>query len=701
MNWLSPSLLYYALLAAVPIVLHFLMRERLQKVAFSAMRFLRKHSVETFARRRWLEWLLTALRVVCILILVTVFARPFFAKSSVADHSAAEIVILLDTSRSMSFGTRFADAQAEALKIVHEAKPGVPLAILTFDRGGPGMFFEAADAAQVEDYIRGVRAIGGSTDILAAIDRVMDRAAQKHSHGAVHLVSDMQASGISHNRDIRRLPASYSLNIHTVGGKDAPVEGGVAVEGGSFSADITPGEHNFSISVRVFNRGPERDVDAKLNVDGKQWAVKRLHLPRNDQTVATLNCTLREPGEFAGEVLLTGAPALLAGDDRFNFVVRVVAKVRVAIVNGHPSSDPKEDAALYIYTALNAGSESACVAEVFKTLPKLDGVDLVVLASVSSLPSKDVERLSAFVKAGGGMLIAAGPGIVAEDFNASVGLLSPARLRNWSSGEETYLVPADSHHALVTHLVTEGKGDLSAARFEGWWEVKDSQDARVVLRYSNHRPALLEKQFGKGTVVLFANSADLRTGDFPLRGIFVPFLRESLRNLLNRGEKSSALGIGDTLAVPAGGSVVLMNAPHGPGEAKVPAQNGAASSTQASAPGIYKITSQGKTELLAVNGDPRESDLTAADAGEFEKMISSAPAAELRNTGSGVERVILSAPAAEVEAEHRQMLWWWCAAALFVLSFIELWLAAKVTGPAPSASKEPVLSGTKTAGGHA
>ena len=41
MSWLNPSILALAALALVPIILHFLMRERIQKIAFSAVRFLR------------------------------------------------------------------------------------------------------------------------------------------------------------------------------------------------------------------------------------------------------------------------------------------------------------------------------------------------------------------------------------------------------------------------------------------------------------------------------------------------------------------------------------------------------------------------------------------------------------------------------------------------------------------------------------
>ena len=77
-----------------------------------------------------------------------------------------------------------------------------------------------------------------------------------------------------------------------------------------------------------------------MRADGKELTSKRALLPQNGDTVVSLTTTIREMGEHAGEIVVSGAPpaaalpVALKGDDRFFFVVRVVDKLSIAIVNG-------------------------------------------------------------------------------------------------------------------------------------------------------------------------------------------------------------------------------------------------------------------------------------------------------------------------------------------------------------------------------
>ncbi len=666
MTWLTPSLLWFALLGAVPILLHFLLRERVQKVAFSAMRFLRKQSREVLSRKKWLEWLLTILRVACIMLLVAAFARPFFASGiDAAGKFGSDTYILLDTSRSMTFGTRFADAQAQAEQLAKAAAGDSRITVVTFGGAEQIHFSEPGDATAAVDAIHHAAATAGSTDVFAAIDKVLETVKQHNGSGEVHLISDLQASGLPRNRDVRKLPPSYKFVVHAIAGK-LPEAGGVAIEGGAFSADVTPGEQNFSVAARVHNRGPAREVEAQLKIAGKSIATKRIQLAANGETALTLGGTLRDVGEHPGQVVITGAPVILPGDDAYNFIVRVVKKVKVVVVNGHPSKNEKDDAAYYILAALNAGDDSPYSAKAYETLPDLKDVNVVILSALSTLPPADVKRLEEFVKSGGGMMISAGPGVNAASFDASIGTISPAKLRAWTAGDDLFLMPANAHHSLVTRIVSEGGGDLTAGRFNGYWDLKDSQEADVVLRFSNNRPALLQGHLGNGTTIFFPAAMDMRAGDFPLHGIFVPFIREAVRILQDHGTKAASVLAGESYQLGADGSI------EGP-DGKIQRSEKSAVAVTLSAPGIYKVTQSNTTELLAVNGDVKESDLTPASASDLEKMIASAPETEVRRTAEGFERVLSGD--ARVGAEHKQNIGWYCLLTVAALCLTELYVA--------------------------
>jgi hypothetical protein len=374
---------------------------------------------------------------------------------------------------------------------------------------------------------------------------------------------------------------------------------------------------------------------------------------------------LREIGEHAGKVFVTGAPVILDGDDSYKFVVRVVRKVRVAILNGHPSANEKEDAAFFLLAALNAGADSAYDAKSVQSLPELKDYDVVILSGVSSLPPADLKRLTEFVKSGGGLLIGADPGLDAAAFNTTLGSLAPARLRAWSAADELFLVPANARNAFVSRIASEGGGNLTTGRFAGFWDLKDTQDSDVILRFSNNRPAFLEGHVEKGTVLFFSAGMDLRAGDFPLHGIFVPFIREAVRLLQARDAKAQGLIVGHAMQLAASSTVEL---PDGTSQ-----KYNAGATLPMTQPGFYTLKSGDKSEMFAVNGDEKESDLSPASAADLEKLLASAPETEIRKTAAGFERVLTGD--ARTNAERRNNIGWWCLLGVAALALSEMFVA--------------------------
>ncbi len=117
-------------------LLHFLMRQKPRKIAFPAVRFLQSREKSCRQSLRLKHWLLLALRMLLILLLVLLFARPsFMAKSSkptgnrgeageIAVYSSAPTaaVFLFDTSLRMDYvaenQSSLARAQQEAGRIL-------------------------------------------------------------------------------------------------------------------------------------------------------------------------------------------------------------------------------------------------------------------------------------------------------------------------------------------------------------------------------------------------------------------------------------------------------------------------------------------------------------------------------------------------------------------------------------------------------
>ncbi|MBI3831722.1 MAG: BatA domain-containing protein [Planctomycetes bacterium] len=671
MNWLNPGLLVFAVLAVVPVILHFLLRERVQKVAFGAMRFLRKQTNQLLTRKRWLEWLLTALRCAAVLLLAFAFARPFFAdREASADANAKPItVVMLDVSRSMSFGSRFSDAQKAAKEAISAAGPGRTLRLITFSDTGRINLTDVDTAGEALAVIEKAAPTPYGTDLLEALDRVFAGLAGQAAGGEVHLISDVPAAALAVNREIRPLPKGFRLKVHSVAGESKA--DGAVVTCGANAVEARAEERNVQIAARVMNYGAARESTVKLLVNGKEIDARKTSLPADGETTLTLTGSVKEVGEYACQVKLEGVRPVLKDDDVFHFVLRVVQNIRVAVLDGAPSADSTRDAAFYIVEALNAGDNSPYRAKAYTTLPDLREADVVVLAGVGKLSADEAKRLDAFVKEGNGLLVTLAPETPIDDFNASIGQVAPAKLRLLKNADETrFLVASDLKHPWVRGVTGENRGDLSNVRVRGAWELKDSQEASVILRFDDGRPALIEKPLGKGATLLFAAPTDRRAGDFPLRAIYVPFIRECLHLLSQRAGASGSLGLGDGLALRP--SSVLTS----PSGKETAARGSEPLEATLDESGVYRMREGEHLALYAVNGAPGEADLAAASADDVERRFNPLQDAKIRLTDSGYERVL--APEEKLKNEQRANIGWWLLAALIPLTIGELFLARYV-----------------------
>jgi hypothetical protein len=82
-----------------------------------------------------------------------------------------------------------------------------------------------------------------------------------------------------------------------------------------------------------------------------------------------------------------------------------------------------------------------------------------------------------------------------------------------------------------------------------------ADEARVLLRYDNSRPALLSRKVGAGDVVLFTTSADLTWTVWPLwKGMYPPLVRQLLVHVLQGQAQNHNLVAGEPIQWHAGES---------------------------------------------------------------------------------------------------------------------------------------------------
>ena len=192
------SLIHAGFLAAglavgLPILIHLLLRQKTRTVPIGSVRFLQQVVREHRRRRRLRQWILLALRMLAVLLLALLFARPYWDESY-RRGMETEIVLLIDRSASMGAqdsGRQTALARGIA-KTREELKRVDENAIV---------HVALCDAAGVKEIpveeLDGVKTSVAATDYGLALSWANDvLAASKRANRTIVLLTDLQASGL-------------------------------------------------------------------------------------------------------------------------------------------------------------------------------------------------------------------------------------------------------------------------------------------------------------------------------------------------------------------------------------------------------------------------------------------------------------------------------------------------------------------------
>src|SRR5213595_3847801 len=79
MSFLTPFMLFGAIAAAIPVIIHLFFRSRYRTVPWAAMKFLLQSVEQTSRRLRFQELLLLMLRILVVVIVALAVARPILS----------------------------------------------------------------------------------------------------------------------------------------------------------------------------------------------------------------------------------------------------------------------------------------------------------------------------------------------------------------------------------------------------------------------------------------------------------------------------------------------------------------------------------------------------------------------------------------------------------------------------------------------
>lgn len=669
MGFLAPWFLAGLAAVGLPIYIHMLRRQTTTPRHVSSLMFFERGTQSSTRHRRLRYLLLFILRASLIALLALVFANPFLRRSSAA-ASDRLLLLTIDNSFSMRAGTRLTDARRAALEVLATRKPSQPAQVMALGGQLQVLTQPIKDAGALRAAVENIQP-GDSHGNFGELGRGMRALTETvHTPVELHLFSDMQSSNMPVNFADMVMPGNVSLILHPVAKAVVP---NWTVESVDAPGQLVDPKKARVLAVIAGHQTPAATRAVSLVINGVVAATKKIDVPANGRATATFESLEVPYGSSRCEIKIDAADGFPA-DDASSFAVKRADPERVLLV--HQAGDSRSP--LYFGAALSAAAQALFALQPINADQAADAdptkYAFVVLSDVPSIPSILDNSLLRYVQTGGSVLVAAG-----------------------ASYAHHQKIPVFGENATDTHFYSRAGGFTTVGQIDashpamkdsaGWTDAKfyyatavDSGRSRVIARLADGTPLLMDKQLGQGHVLLFASGLDNLTNDLPLHPAFVPFVDQSARYLAGVAALSgtrvvdSFAQLRSVTSEPSGqaanqGASVEIVGPDGRRPLSLQ-EEAAAQSFQLTHAGFYQMRfANGRDALVAVNPDPRESQLDLIPD-DVLKLWSGSPA----NTSA-------TEPASAQESKKgTYSLWWWIMLMILIAAVAESVLASRYLG---------------------
>lgn len=550
MSFASPWLLLGLVAALIPVWLHF------RPVQGEVVRFPAVLLVAQVARRRarrleLRRLVLLATRVLLFTAVVLAAARPgvpVTRAGGIRMGSSLALVVVLDDSLSMQLRDDkgvavFERARRMALAEIDRLRPGDAVAVVL--TGAPvrtPMAEMTFDASRAKRILENATPTFRRGDLPGAVRRAAEILEENPlPQQEIAVVTDLSekpasdpggASAIARGVGLRILDASRGIQRANT----AVIEVSVAPSPEGVSRELV-------ITAKIANHSPKpiRGIDVILAFEGVEAARGTVDIPPREVVKKEFVHRFPAEGLYHGVIRL---PAdALPSDDVRHFAVSVREAIRVLVIDGdfHPGGSYRDEA-FYLDRALTTKVpeevplKSLLVDVGAAASTPLTGSDAVFLVGAQRIALTLAERLSEYVRKGGGLFVAPAPSGEGLDVLASILPGKVRSVRHAPAGVPAFRVAGINRSHSLFQPFGEGPSGLEAAEIQAHLllEPDPAIERETLVELHGGLPLLLERRIGNGTVLLLCTTIDREWADLPIRPGFLPLVQRAARYLAHR-----------------------------------------------------------------------------------------------------------------------------------------------------------------------
>ncbi len=684
MGLLAPAFLVGFAAIAVPLLIHLFHRQQKEPIRFPSLMFLERVPFRTVRRQTLRNPWLFALRCLLLALLVFAFTRPFFSTADLelSETGAREVVVILDQSYSMAYGSRF-DRALDAVRDVGAGlsiRDAVSLVTFGVDAEMPVRSATSVDLVAAVDTLRpgwSATRLGPALEAAAAVLRASTRPRRE-----LVIVSDFQEDGWEGADDVLLPPGTQVVPRSVVEG-DSP---NILVAAASARRIRDGSRVRVQISARVLNPGSEPAPGTAVTLEVDEAAIETVRVdldsgeaPGSAAAVTFQPFILARPDT---RVTIRLDPDALSRDDQTHLVLSPDPDRSVLVVRPRGA---RPDQSLFVTRALSVGDGAGFQVterrEDQMTASDFDRPSAVILNGAPPPSGELLEQLLDWVGRGGGLLVALDErSRWPDEYSAALGgtFGSP---RNRGGARGGSLGHMEFDHPVFELFRTPRSGDFTATRFFRYRPFEPDSATSVIARFDDGAVALAERTYGEGRILVWTAGLDNFWSNFPIQPVYLPFVQSLAEHLSGRQDRPDQRTVGDLVdiaevwdAEPDGATLMAVS-PQGV-DVRTRSDSTGVGIVRLDEAGFYEIrpdVAGASGRPVAVNVDRAESSLAFLDPDTAIAMLGSGTAVAATDGGGTQE-----APSIEV-VERGQSYWRYLIMVALLLLLVETWASNRLS----------------------
>jgi len=708
LSFLTPLYALGLLAIAGPILFHLIQRKPKGEVPFSSLMFLTPTPPRLTRRSRLDNLLLLLLRAAVLGLLALAFARPFLRQTAQLDSGNADrqrLALVIDTSASMRRGTLWPRARAQAEEVIAACRPTDQLALFAFDGSTrtllgfdeSGSLDPSRRQAVARARLQALQPTWEAThlgqaliDVVGAIEDVTDanEKAERMPRRIV-LISDLQQGSRIDTLGGFDWPSDVDLELKTV------TEPGSNASLHPLASTTEEEESQEGSNPNTQPSEPGRRVGVSNESGSTREAFQVVHLNDKGAETGKPIDVYVPPGEsrvvrIPDEVGQGKGGTLRLKGDAFGFDNTLYStrehreESKVLYVGEDDGKDP--NGLLYYLNRVFQDTSRRTVrvlhAQGGADLP-LEAPRLLPLVVVSTeLPARNAQKLKTYVEQGGTVL-----GVVTASGKwealASIAGDSPWNVEEGTVPRDLMLGEIAFDHPLFAPLASAQYNDFTKIHFWKYRRIDADQqikEGRVIARFENGDPALVEKRVKQGRLLVLATGWAPADSQLARSSKFVPLMAALLEGAEPRVEGPSQLLVREPIRLPATdegkgrGKAASDLTVLTPGGGSVRTAPGKPVFEETDEPGLYSVRTPEGERSYAVNLDPLESKTSPLNVETLEQFGCRLSSPTSRELDRELQRQLRNA-----ELEGRQKFWRWVILTSIGILIVETWLAGRQT----------------------